>query len=123
MRKSGSIVPAGPVIRSTAEAQVALTLHVFPGADGSFTLYEDQGTDMGYARGEFSRIPIVWDDAARRLTIGARKGAFPGMAHERPIEIVLHDGEEQGPVFDRAPVRSVTYAGRTITLELGGARP
>ncbi len=121
--RAGSIVPAGAVNRSTAEAQVALTIHVFAGADGSFTLYEDQGTDMGYARGEFSRIPIVWDDAARQLTIGARRGSFPGMAQERPIEIVLHGGEEQGPVFDRAPVRRVDYAGRVITLDLGSERP
>ncbi|WP_328598220.1 glycoside hydrolase family 31 protein [Croceibacterium salegens] len=116
--RAGSIVPMGPVVQWTGQdPQGPLTIHVFPGADGSFTLYEDQGTDMGYARGEFARIPITWDDKARRLTIGKREGSFPGMAATREIGVVVHDGPE-GPVFEQDASKRVTYSGEALELPL-----
>lgn len=117
--RAGSIVPAGPDVQWTGEnPQGPLTIHVFAGADGSFTLYEDQGTDMGYARGEFARVPMRWDDAARQLTIGPREGSFPGMNPERPFTVILHDGRGQGEVFDRREGMTGTYKGEAITLTL-----
>jgi alpha-D-xyloside xylohydrolase len=99
------------------DPQGPLTIHVFPGADGTFTLYEDQGEDMGYARGEFARIPITWDDAARRLTIGRREGTFPGIAPTRRIGVVVH-GKGEGPVFDRQPERWLSYDGAVMELTI-----
>jgi alpha-D-xyloside xylohydrolase len=116
--RAGSIVPLGPQVEWAGEdPQGPLTIHVFPGANGAFTLYEDQGTDMGYARGQFARIPFRWDDATRRLTIGAREGSFPGMAAARKIGIVVH-GDGGGPVFERQPMRWLTYSGAPVTLSL-----
>jgi alpha-D-xyloside xylohydrolase len=110
--RAGAIVPLGRDVQWTGEdPQGPLTIHVFPGADGAFTLYEDQGEDMGYARGELTRIAFAWDDAARRLTIGAREGTFPGMAPNRHVGIVVHGDGEQGPVFTREPARWVDYDG------------
>ncbi|HTK71877.1 MAG TPA: DUF5110 domain-containing protein, partial [Croceibacterium sp.] len=97
--------------------QGPLTIHVFPGANGAFTLYEDQGEDMGYTRGRFARIPFRWDDKARRLTISRREGGFPGMATQREIGIVVH-GNGGGPVFEREPTRWLTYSGKVIALTL-----
>lgn len=58
----------------------AVEIRVFPGADGSFTLYDDAGDGYQYEKGEFSEIPLKWDDAKKTLTIVARCGSYPGMA-------------------------------------------
>ena len=115
--RAGAIIPAGPDVQSTAQdPQGPLTLHIFTGADGRFTLYEDEGTDMGYARGESARIGIVWDDKARTLTLAPREGAFPGMAATREITVILHEGREQGDVFAAREGRRGTYTGAGVTL-------
>ena len=66
-----------------------ITLWVYAGADGAFTLYEDDGLTYGYEKGAFARIPIRWNDATRTLTIGKREGTFPGMQKQRTFEVVL----------------------------------
>jgi len=115
--RAGAIIPAGADVQSTAEApQGPLMLHVFAGADGRFSLYEDQGTDMGYVRGEFARVGIAWDDAARTLTLAAREGAFPGMARMREISVILHDGAVGGDVFEARAGRRVTYSGQPLVI-------
>lgn len=115
--RAGSIVPMGPDVQWTGEnPQGPLTVHVFPGADAEFTLYEDQGTDMGYARGEFARTEMRWDDAARTLTFGTREGSFPGMADTREITVVLQEGGTPGSVFDQGEGRTLTYTGEATTL-------
>ena len=115
--RAGSIVPLGRDVQWTGEdPQGPLTIHVFPGSDGAFSLYEDQGEDMGYTRGEFARIPLRWDDRARRLTIGPREGRFPGMAPTRRIGIVIHGDGTEGAVFDRQPDRWVDYEGTAVEI-------
>lgn len=115
--RAGSIVPTGPDVQWTGEnPQGPLTIHVFAGADGSFTLYEDQGTDMGYMRGEFARIPFTWREADRTLSIGAREGRFPGMEAQRHLTVVLHEGAGQGDVFDVREGREVEYRGTAVDL-------
>lgn len=117
--RAGAIIPAGPDVQSTAEApQGPLTIHVFAGADGAFSLYEDQGTDMGYARREFARIGMRWDDTARTLTLAAREGRFPGMAQSRSITVVLHDGTAPGDVFEVRGGRTLTYTGEAVTIRM-----
>jgi len=115
--RAGAIVPTGRDVQWSGEdPQGPLTIHVFPGADGAFTLHEDQGEDMGYARGEFARIPLRWDERARKLTIGAREGSFPGMARERRIGVVVHGDGSAGPVFAREATRWIDYDGTTVEL-------
>ncbi|MXP43882.1 glycoside hydrolase family 31 protein [Allopontixanthobacter sediminis] len=114
--RSGAIIPTGPDVQWTGEnPQGPLTVHVFAGADGAFTLYEDEGTDMGYTRGEFARLPMRWDDAKRQLTVGAREGCFPGMADQRRITIILHDGAQRGEIFDRTDGQVLDYDGNAVT--------
>src|SRR5690606_33531155 len=61
--RAGSIVPTGPAIRHTGESLNApLTLNVYTGADGAFDLYEDDGTSYDYEQGQWSRIPVRWDE-------------------------------------------------------------
>jgi alpha-D-xyloside xylohydrolase len=116
--RAGSIVPFGPELMYTSErAPDPIVLYVYGGADGSFELYEDDGETYAYETGEFSRILLTWNDAARTLTIGAREGSFTGMLDERTFQVVLVTSD--APVgFSFAPVAdaTVTYSGEAMDV-------
>ena len=66
----------GPVRQHVNDLPDApVELHIYPGQDGSFELYEDEGDQYNYEDGAFSTIDIHWQDAERQLTLGARQGA------------------------------------------------
>jgi len=116
--RAGSIVPTGPAIQATSErGDGSLTLHVFTGADGAFSLYEDDGVSRQYLRGAFSRIPIRWVQRSSTLVIGARQGRFAGMSERRAIRVVFYDQSNPRPFYadaaaDRATTYEVVYNGR-----------
>jgi alpha-D-xyloside xylohydrolase len=88
--RAGSIVPLGPPIEYAVEKPAdPIELRVYPGADGDFTLYEDEGDTYRYEKGAYATIPLHWDDARRVLTIGAHHGAFPGMLERRTFRVVF----------------------------------
>ncbi len=88
--KAGSIIPTGADIQYIGEKPAdPVTLWIYTGADGTFTLYEDDGLTYGYEKGAFSEIPIHWNDAARTLTIGKCTGSFKGMLDNRTFNIVF----------------------------------
>jgi len=88
--RAGSIVPLGPDLQYAAEKPAdAIELRIYPGADGSFTLYEDDGDTYNYEKGTFATIPMRWDDNSRMLTIGDRTGSFPGMQQQRTFQVVV----------------------------------
>ena len=66
--RAGSIVPMGSVVENTKERQTIATVRVYPGADGEFALYQDDGTTYGYEKGDFRLTRLRWDDQARRLS-------------------------------------------------------
>ena len=70
-------------------------MRVYAGADGSFTLYEDENDNYNYEKGAYATIPIQWDDAKHTLTIGERQGHFPGMLEHRKFHVVFV-GENHG---------------------------
>jgi alpha-D-xyloside xylohydrolase len=118
--RAGSIVPFGPELQWTAErAADPITLFVYTGASGAFTLYEDDGLSYAYEKGAFSRIPLLWDDATRTLTIGKREGSFPGMLASRRFEVVLvSKAKPVGFSFEARADRGVEYRGEAIALKL-----
>jgi alpha-D-xyloside xylohydrolase len=88
--KAGSIIPMGPFMQYAAEkAADPLELRIYPGADGSFTLYEDENDNYNYEKGSFSTIVCRWNDAAKQFTLGARQGAFPGMLENRTFHLII----------------------------------
>jgi alpha-D-xyloside xylohydrolase len=94
--RAGSILPLGPEMQYVGEkAWDNLELRVYPGANGSFTLYEDEGDNYNYEKGQYATIAFQWDDKARTLTIGERKGNYPGMLTKRQFTIVTPDGKQQ----------------------------
>jgi alpha-D-xyloside xylohydrolase len=119
--RSGSIVPFGPEKQYTAERPAdPVTLFVYAGADGAFTLYEDDGLTYAYEKGAFARIPLRWHDATQTLTIGKLEGKFPGMPSERTFEVVLVSrATPVGFSFSPAVLRSIRYRGEALEVRLG----
>jgi alpha-D-xyloside xylohydrolase len=110
--RGGSIVPMGPEMEWSAEKPAdQITLAVYAGSDGSFTLYEDDGLTYAYEKGEYATIPITWDDAARTLTIGKRKGSFPGMLDTRRFTVALTEPSSAEPI-----ILDVDYDGHECEL-------
>ena len=118
--KAGSILPFGPAVQYTSEKKWDnLEIRVYPGADADFTLYEDEGDNYNYEKGAFSQIRFHWDDAARTLTIGERKGDYKGMLKKRNFRILVVN--RQSPSGDKEPTqfsRSVRYNGKAQTIKL-----
>jgi alpha-D-xyloside xylohydrolase len=116
--RAGSVLPTGPDIQHTGESLNApLTLNVFTGADGAFEIYEDDGLSYAYERGEFSRIPVRYDDESGAVVIGARTGRFDGMAASRRISVRWFDGARVPAEFDAVPDSTVTYTGVAMRIE------
>ncbi len=107
--RAGSILPLGPEMQYVGEkAWDNLELRVYPGADATFTLYEDEGDNYNYERGVYTTIPMTWNDRTRTLTIGQRKGNYPGMLQSRKFTIVLPDNTS----------KVVEYQGEPITVKM-----
>ncbi len=116
--KAGAIVPMGPVVQHTQEMPAApLNVYVYTGANGRFELYEDDGRTYGYERGEFARIPFSYDEASGTLTIGTRKGAYPGMVKERQINVRWIAPGVASANFSAQPSATVLYTGATVTVK------
>jgi alpha-D-xyloside xylohydrolase len=115
--KSGSIIPFGPQVQySTEKPWDALEVRVYPGADATFTLYEDDGESYDYEQGAYATIRFIWDDAHRQLTIAPREGSFPGMLSQRSFRIcIVNDKTESGDTAAQA-VREVPYQGEEVTV-------
>jgi alpha-D-xyloside xylohydrolase len=114
--RAGSILPTGPDLQYTGEKPAdPVTLYVYGGADGSFTLYEDDGLSYSYEKGESASIPIQWNEASQTLAIGKREGSFRGMLKERTFNVILVSKDK--PVrfsFTPQPDGTVHYDGRAV---------
>ena len=117
----GSILPIGPEMEWSDQKKAELIdLYVYAGKDGSYTLYEDEGTNYNYEKGKYAMIDFKYNDAHKTVTIAARKGAFDGMLQKRRFNIVLvSDNNQQGISLAKAPKgKMVKYAGKAVTVKL-----
>jgi alpha-D-xyloside xylohydrolase len=113
--RAGSILPLGPVIEYAGQAADPIELRVYPGADGDFTLYEDEGDSYRYQRGAHATIPIHWNDAARSLTIGGRQGSYPGMPQGHTFNVVIVSaGHGVGGDATATPDKTIPYSGASV---------
>ena len=119
--KAGSIIPTGPSLQYTSEkAADPLTLFIYTGRDGSFTLYEDEGVNYNYEKGKYTEIPISYSNATNTLTIGDRTGSFEGMLKSRTIYIRVGSAMHALPFsFDGKDTgRRIEYKGKKIVIRL-----
>ncbi|HAG70517.1 MAG TPA: glycoside hydrolase [Lachnospiraceae bacterium] len=123
--RAGSIIPMREGLSyASEEPDTPLELHVYAGADGRFTLYEDAGDGYGYEKGEYSLISLEYSDKDRILDIAERKGAFPGMQTEKRLLVILHGaslkeaGGEAGESETGQVRRELVYSGEAVRTEL-----
>jgi alpha-D-xyloside xylohydrolase len=110
--KAGSIIPFGPQVQYTTEKRWDnLEIRVYPGANGEFTLYEDENDNYNYEKGAFSTITFYWNDATKTLTINDRKGSFTGMLATRKFNIVVVSAAKKVE-------KTVTYTGKSTKIKL-----
>ncbi len=120
--KAGSIMPWGPDVQySTEKPWDDLEIRVYPGADGTFTLYEDENDNYNYEKGHHSEIEFTWDDNAQTLTIGAHKGEFEGMLKTRTFRFVkVSEKRGTGDLHSTLISATVTYDGTEMKVVLDG---
>lgn len=110
--RAGAVVPLGPVKPyADAPSEEPLEIRVYPGRDGTFELYDDEGDGFGYEEGRFATTTLRWRDQPRSLEIGARQGRFPGMPARQRLRIVCA-ARPDGPPID------VVYSGQAMAVPL-----
>jgi alpha-D-xyloside xylohydrolase len=113
--RAGSILPLGPVKPyADARSDEPIEIRVYPGGDGVFVLYDDEGDGFGYEQGHYATVRFAWQDARRVLEIGSRQGRFPGMPVNQRLRIVCGAGGAE-------PIE-VLYAGKATTAALPDCR-
>ncbi len=116
--KAGSIIPIGPYLQYASEKPAdIIELRIYRGADCKFTLYEDEDDNYNYEKGIYSTIDFEWDDDKSLLSIGDRKGKFPGMLETRKFNIVIvRDGKGNGIESTVTPDKECIYKGGKISI-------
>ena len=106
--RAGALVPMGPIRQYTAEpSDEPAVLRVYPGADGRFSWYEDDGSSFHYRQGEFTNIECAWDDAARKLTLTVKTGKKPWSGRKVSIQSM-----------DQGAKKLVTLTNRVTAVKL-----
>jgi alpha-D-xyloside xylohydrolase len=118
--RPGSIIPMGPFLQYSSEKPAdPIELRIYTGANGTFILYEDEGDSYRYEKGIYATIPFAWDNSKKTLTIGERKGEFPGMLKERTFNIVIvRENHGNGISIVETPDKPVKYDGKQIMVKL-----
>jgi alpha-D-xyloside xylohydrolase len=116
--KAGSIIPMGPFIQYSTEKTDPLEIRIYTGANGTFTLYEDENDNYNYEKGVYSLIEFHWNNALKTLTISDRKGEFPGMLNKRKFEIVLVNENSGIGIETQAISKAIDYSGKKMEVNL-----
>ena len=117
--RSGAIVPFGPAIQySDQKPADVINLYVYAGENGEFTLYEDENLNYNYEKGKYAMIPFKYDDASGILTIGDRKGEFPGMLKDRIFNVVKVSPETPVGYSREIKGKEVKYSGSKIEVKI-----
>ncbi|WP_367914483.1 TIM-barrel domain-containing protein [Leadbetterella sp. DM7] len=118
--RAGSIVPLGPELQYTAEKKPAeIWLWVYAGADGAFRLYEDEGTNNNYEKGQYTTLDITYNDQTGELTLGKQQGSFDGMLKERVFRVVRVSPENTvGFDSQKTRFKTITYKGNEMKIKL-----
>ncbi len=117
--RAGSIIPMGPFMEyATEKKNDTIELRIYPGADGAFTLYEDENDNYNYENGKFATITFTWHDAQQLLAISDTKGDFPGMLKQRVFNVVLVKENHGIDVENTKSDESVSYTGKKMQVKL-----
>lgn len=116
---AGSILPVGKLIQNTSQSQTDLTLYVYAGKNGTFTLYEDENTNYNYEKGAYSTIEFTYNDQTKMLDIAERQGGFSGMIKDRNFQLVFVNSTRQIGIDDiQSGVKMIHYTGDKTSVQL-----
>jgi alpha-D-xyloside xylohydrolase len=111
--KAGSIIPFGPQVQYATEKKWDnLEVRIYPGANGSFVLYEDENDNYNYEKGAYSTITFNWDEKKKTLSISDRKGSFSGMINNRVFNVTLVSDKQL------SASKAINYEGKSLTIKL-----
>lgn len=117
--REGAIIPYGPDMQYSDEKPASeITLYVYAGQNGAFTLYEDEGVNYNYEKGQYATIPFTYNEADGTLTIGDRTGEFPGMLKQRTFNIVKVGKDKPQPFDLKAKGTVVNYDGKAQHVKI-----
>ena len=121
--KEGAIVPFGPELQYTDEKPAdTISLFVYTGRNGQFTLYEDEGTNYNDEKGAFATIPLSYNEATKTLTIGERKGVFKGMLQQRIFRIVWITPQASKALdFEQKADKEIRYDGKAVNIKMSSS--
>lgn len=115
--RAGAILPLGPESDYAAQhPDGPFEIRVYPGANGQFLIYQDQGDGYAYERGGFSTIVLTWDDVSHTLTIAARQGTFAGMPASMRMNIALVHPHQSTGSGTAQTVRTIIYTGSAMKV-------
>jgi len=116
--KAGSLLPIGPKVQYATEKKWNnLEIRIYEGANGEFTLYEDENDNYNYEKGIYSTIHFSWNDKQKSLTIDKRNGKFPGMIENRNFNIVIVNATQgHGGQLTVTPDKLVQYNGNKVVV-------
>ncbi len=108
----------GPYLQYADEKPAdPIELRVYTGTDTEFLIYEDENDNYNYEKGVYATILIEWNETQQALTIGKRKGKFPGMLKERTFNIVwVREGHGIGLEPAGNPDHTITYTGKQVVI-------
>ena len=116
---AGSILVTGEKVENTSQPQTDLTVRIYAGRNGSFSLYEDENLNYNYEKGAYALLPFHWDDQSRTLTIADRQGSFKGMPVERNLKVILITPDApNGMDSETGKNVVVRYVGKQLKLRL-----
>jgi alpha-D-xyloside xylohydrolase len=114
----------GPPIEFAGQANDPIELRVYPGADGEFTLYEDEGDTYNYEKGAYATILFRLNESNHLLTIAKREGTYPGMPQNLTFNIVFVQKDHGTEIEQtRIPDSTVTYDGRPVEIKWNWGPP
>jgi len=118
--KAGSIIPMGPFLQYATEKPAdPIELRIYQGANGQFTIYEDENETYNYEKGLYSTITLLWNDQTKTLTINKREGSFPGMIMKRTFNIILvKENHGIGVGLSDKIDKTILYDGTLKTVKL-----
>lgn len=117
--RQGSIIPMGPVMQYTSEkVDAEWEIRIYPGADSSFTVYEDEGDNYNYEKGKSSSFEMKWDDKNHTLTLSDRKGEYAGMPVCRRLKLVRVDKNSGIGVEENVGGKTVEYRGKHLKIKI-----
>ncbi|MDQ2863214.1 MAG: DUF5110 domain-containing protein, partial [Bacteroidota bacterium] len=83
----------------------------------------DEDTNYNYEKGAFSTIPFHWDESSQTLTIGERKGTFPGMLQNRTFNVVFVDKSHGNGVSASQKIdKTILYTDKEVRIHLNDSK-